>query len=139
MADLVVTAANVVEGSAPQTIQGFAGETITAGMSVYQAANGRWMKAKCGGTSIEAGVGTLIGIAVVGSLNNQPITVQIGGQVNVGATLTVGVIYCISATYGGLAPIADMVSTNKLTLMGLAVSASALDMSYARQTGVTMP
>lgn len=36
MSDLSVTAASCVQGSDARTVQGIAGETITAGMAVYK-------------------------------------------------------------------------------------------------------
>ena len=55
MADIAVTVANVLVGASPQVANGFAGEAILQGQSVYKAANGTWMKAQCDGTAIQAG------------------------------------------------------------------------------------
>lgn len=136
MADLTVTAASVT--GVTQSI--LAGETITAGMSVYlKTSNNRWMKAQCDGTAEEAGSGTDTGIALHGSLNGQPLIVQKTGICTPGATVAVGTIYCISATAGGICPIDDLVSTNKVSILGIGATASTLDMSIRSYTGYAVP
>lgn len=139
MADLTITAASVAPSTDAVTVHGTAGETITAGMSVYlnAAAPPRWMKAQCDGTAIESGYGSQgVGIARHGSLNGQPISVQTGGKIVVGATVVVGTMYAISATAGGICPMADLTTNNYVTPLGLATSTTVLDMSFARASGI---
>lgn len=128
MADLLVTAANCVPGSNARTVQGVAGETITAGMAVYKAAaTGKWMKADADGSG-EAH--TALGIALTSSSLNQPIVVQIGGDLTLGATLTANTPYFLSgATAGGICPIADVGTGEYLQEIGIAISASVLRMT----------
>lgn len=136
MADLTVTAASV--SGTTQTI--LAGETITAGMAVYlKSSNNRWMKAQCDGTAEEAGSGVRLGVALHGSLAGQPLIVQESGTISIGATVTVGVLYCVSATAGGICPQADLVSTNKITVIGMGATAETIDLARIGYTGLATP
>lgn len=134
MADLTVTAASCVPGSDARTQQGIAGETITAGMAVYKAAaTGKWMKADADGSG-EAH--TALGIALTGSSLNQPIVVQTGGDLTLGATLTANTPYFLSgATAGGICPIADVGTGEYLQEIGIAISTTVLRLTLT-STGV---
>jgi len=130
MADLSVTPASCVPGSDARTQQGIAGETITAGMAVYKAAaTGKWMKA-------DAEAHTALGIALTGSSLNQPIVVQTGGDLTLGATLTANTPYFLSgATAGGICPIADVGTGEYLQEIGIAISTTVLRLTLT-STGV---
>lgn len=134
MADLSVTAANCVPGSDARTVQGIAGETITAGMAVYKAAaTGKWMKADADGSG-EAH--TAVGIALTGSSLNQPIVVQTRGSITLGATLTANTSYFLSgATAGGICPVADVGTGEYLQLIGIATTTAVMKLSF-EATGV---
>lgn len=125
MADITQTAASVVK-AAPATLnqQYVAGETIAAGMPVYKnASDGKLYKAKCAGTLAEA---TVFGVALNSVSANQPITVQVAGQITIGATVAVGTVYVSSSTYGGIAPVADLTTGNYLSVIGFASTAGIL-------------
>jgi len=47
--------------------------------------------------------------------------------VNLGATLAVGTVYAVSATKGAIAPIADISSTQFVTVLGIATTTALLD------------
>lgn len=142
MADITVTAANTayVSGSVQRAYN--AGETITAGMSVYlKSSNSLWMKAKCAGTAEEAGNAVQTGIALHASLVNQPLAVQIDGVITIGGTVVVGSTYMISATYGGVCPVADLASTNKVSYLGVGLTATTIGLSTITKgyAGVAIP
>lgn len=132
MADLSQTAASVVQvatGSNPAKapLIGTAGATITAGKPVYlDTAENKWKLADNNVSALLAGSAGL-GIALCGASDGQPIAVHQGGDINIGATLTVGETYLVSATAGAIAPIAD-ISTNYVSVLGVAISASVLRM-----------
>lgn len=136
MADLSITAANVVPGSNANTVQGTAGETITAGQPVYKSSTtNKWMKADNNAASAEArGSDTSnFGIALTGSSLNQPIVVQKSGDITIGATLTAGTAYYLSDTAGGIVPLADIDTAGMYyVLLGLAKDTAilALDPQY---------
>jgi hypothetical protein len=137
MADLSITAANVEKASDAIYETGIAGDTITAGESVYKDASdsNKWKKAAANSTAAVAGSAGC-GIALNGAAAGQPLTVQTGGSLDLGATLTAGRIYVVSPTAaGGIAPYADLNTNHYLTILGYANAADNLVM-VNRVTGV---
>jgi uncharacterized phiE125 gp8 family phage protein len=89
IADLTITAASVLPGSGAVIQTGTAGEAVTAGQALYQkAADSKWYKADCNSATAEVRVAKAI--ALTGSAAGQPVVVQTGGQITIGATLTAG-------------------------------------------------
>jgi hypothetical protein len=128
MADVTITAANVVPGANARTVQGVGGATITAGQVVYQeAATGKWKLADADSATAE--VRQAKGIALTGCANNQPIVVQTDGDLTIGGTLTAGAAYYLSGTAGGICPVADVGAGEYVCLLGLAKSTSVLAMN----------
>jgi predicted transcriptional regulator len=118
MADLTITAANVVAGTGAILASGTAGETILAGQPLYlKSADGRLWKARCSGSTEES---TAAGIALHGATAGQPIVYETDGVLNIGATTVKTSAYVLSATAGGICPMADLVSTNKVVFLGYA-------------------
>lgn len=135
MADVSITAANVAKGTGATVESGIAGETLTAGQPVYKkASDSKMYKADANVTTAEA---TTIGVTLHGSLAGQPIQYQKGGEITIGGTIAVGGTYVVSATAGGIAPIADLVSTNYLTYLGYARTAAILVLNI-KVTGVAL-
>ncbi|MFA5897934.1 MAG: hypothetical protein WC829_02355 [Hyphomicrobium sp.] len=129
MADLTVTAASCVPGADARLETGTAGETITAGMPVYKASTGLWMKADSNSATALARQAT--GIAMTGSSLNQPIVVQKSGSLTLGATMTAGVAYYLSDTAGGICPVADVGAGEYVDIIGIATSATVLKLSFS--------
>lgn len=126
MADLSVTAASVLQGSNATLESGSAGETITAGQAVYLSA-GQYFKADCdAGTAAQR---VARGIALNGASAGQPLTIQRKGQITIGATMTAGLAYYLSKTAGGLCPVADIATGGYPCLIGIAQTATVLDIS----------
>jgi hypothetical protein len=137
MADLVITAANVAAGVGARTVTGTAGATITAGQVVYQdPADSRYKLADA--NSGTAAIRVPAGIALHGSLAGQPLTILVQGLITIGAAVSQGVAYYLSATPGGIAVAADMVTGVYPTIMGIAVSATVIDVQI-HQSGVAVP
>ena len=68
----------------------------------------------------------------------QPIEGLEGGELSVGANLTVGEILVLSATAGKICPRADLVTGNLLSIIGAPKSTSLL--AFGRlNTGVAVP
>lgn len=125
MADLTITAASVLAGANAVKKDGVAGETITAGKAVYLAsATKKWMLADSNSGTAEARKAG--GIALNGAALNQPLAVQISGDITIGATLTAGTAYYLSDTAGGVCPLADVGSGEYICQLGLAKSTSVL-------------
>lgn len=129
MADLVITAASVVAGSTATKESGTAGATITAGQVVYKdSADGKFKLADC--NSATAAVRSPYGIALNGASSNQPVSVLKEGPITIGATVTGGVAYYLSGTAGGIRPVADNVTGDYPTIIGIATSASVIDVLF---------
>lgn len=136
MADITITAANVVAGGSAVKVDGTAGATITAGQVVYRdASTGRYLLADC--DSATAAVRSPVGIALNGAANGQPVEVLTKGSVTIGATLTAGVAYYLSGTPGGICPVADLSTGDYPTIIGIARSTSVLDV-LIHESGVAL-
>lgn len=127
MADISITAANVVATATASMTHGTAGETIAQGKTVYKSSTtGKWMLADSNSATAEARVAAQV--ALCAASLNQPITVG-KGKITIGATLTPGLAYYQSDTPGGICPIADVGSGEYVCLIGLADSATVLDVN----------
>ena len=130
MADLTITAANVVPGADAKLELGFSGGTIVAGKAVYlDGADNKWKLAdNNAATAVER---KARGIALTGSSANQPVVVQLpGGDITIGAALTQGVAYYLSATAGGICPVADLSAGMYPQIIGVAKSATVLQLDF---------
>lgn len=136
MADLTITPANVVAGTGVKTRQGTAGEAIAAGKTVYKDPTDQKFKlADC--DSATPAVRRTTGIALHASGDNQPLLVLTEGPITIGATLTPGVAYYLSPTAGGICPVADLSTGDYPTIIGLAISATVLDVKL-HESGVAL-
>jgi hypothetical protein len=136
MADLVITAANVVVGAGAKTEHGTAGATVTAGQPVYEdATTGRFLLADNNSATVRAR--TPKGLALNGAANGQPLAIVTEGPVTIGATLTAGVAYYLSDTPGGIGPVADLASGEYPTIIGIAASTSVLNVNI-QSSGVAL-
>lgn len=139
MADLTITAANVQPGSGAAIRNGTAGATITAGQVVYldEATTGEWLLADADAASAVARGSGKIGIALNGASDGQPISVQTDGDITIGATMTAGVAYFLSPTAGGIAPYADILAGDFVTLVGVSTSTTVLSLGF-KYTAVSL-
>lgn len=139
MAILSITAASVAAGSdAQKDTGGLAGETITAGQLVYRkSTDSRWWLLQQDGTAEEAGVGVQTGIALHGSLAGQPLSVQTGGSITIGATIAAGVVYYGHDTAGGIGPVADNGSGDRIFIVGYGTSTTVMQL-LLRATGASL-
>lgn len=129
MADLTITAANVVAGTGAETENGSLGAAVTAGQVLYKAsADGLWYLAD--NNSATAAVRQATGIALNGGGIGQPVRVLRSGPVTIGATMTAGVTYYLSDTPGGICPIADVGSGEYSCIVGIATSTTVLDVKF---------
>lgn len=136
MADLSITTGNVVVAGSAQTTVGTAGATITAGQVVYQdAADGKYKLADC--DSATAAVRSPVGIALNGAADGQPLSIIQRGPVTIGATMTAGTAYYLSATAGGIAPVGDLTTGDYPVIVGVATSATVLKVDFI-ETGVEL-
>jgi hypothetical protein len=135
MADLSITAANVIAGSDAVRESGTAGATITAGQAVYLDTTD--MKYKLADSNGAAALRVPNGIALHGAANNQPIVLQKDGDLTIGATMVAGVAYYLSDTPGGICPVADLASGEYPCIVGIAKSTSVLSV-HIQPSGVAL-
>jgi hypothetical protein len=124
--DLSITAANVkiVDENATVTKVRF-GETVTQGQAVYSKdADGRYWKADADSATAEVTEAEAI-VLTPGSAGEYGYIVK-AGLVSMGATLTVGEIYVLSDTAGGVRPEADIGSGDTVVILGVATTTSQL-------------
>ena len=134
MAALTITAANVLKGSNATLVNGTAGATITAGQLVYLDSATNTYKLT---DSDVVAAASAAGIALHGSLANQPLQILAAGPITVGATMTAGVVYYASPTAGGIGPVADLVATNRSIVVGVATSTTVLNVQIV-DSGVVL-
>ena len=124
MADLSITASDVLKTTTTKTYQGVAGATVTAGQPVYADAadSGKYQPADADASATSAA----IGIATHGAAAGQPLIVAQYGSLTLSAVMTAGEVYCVSTTAGGIAPVGDLTSGNYVTVLGVATTTSNL-------------
>lgn len=123
MTDITITPANVTPGTGAVIGQGTAGATITAGQAVYRDSTDGLLKLA---DADAVDTADAAGIALHGASSGQPLQYQYGGVINIGATVSVGETYALSATPGGVCPEADLMIGDYVSLLGVGVSASAI-------------
>lgn len=131
MADLVLTAASVLASSDATIENGRAGATITAGQVVaLNTTTGKYVLADADGA---AGIDRPRGIALNGAADGQPLAIVKSGDVTFNAVLTAGVTYYLSPSPGGIAPRADVLAGDIVSILGIAKSTTvlALDIQYS--------
>ena len=127
MADLSITAANVLLQNGGLRFAGTAGVAVTAGQVVYLEASTQTLKL-CDVNSATAEARVPYGIALHAAGAGQPLTVATSGPVAIGATMTAGVAYYASGTPGGIRPAADNTTGDYVALLGLAASTTVLNL-----------
>ena len=126
MPDLVLVPAEVLPGAGAAYTNGSAGAAVTAGQVCYLDAASKTFK--LADATDTAATATVRGIALHGATAGQPLTLQSGGDIvlGAGAALVVGGLYVLSGTAGGIAPVAELLAAMHTTLLGVAVSATTL-------------
>jgi hypothetical protein len=135
MADLTITPANVKPSGTTLIDYGhLSGATLTQGESVYlDAATNTYKAADCDA----AGAKSVDGVTLNAASSGQPVAVATGGDINPGAAVVPGTVYCVSATAGGICPQADITTGDDVIIIGVATSASNLRIRK-QVTGVTL-
>ncbi|MGQ3299643.1 hypothetical protein [Reyranella sp.] len=137
MADLSITAASVLAGATALVEHGEkAGATLVAGQVVYKD-NADFRLKLSDNDSGTPGVRTVLGITLNGGAAGQPVSIVKKGPVTLNAVLTAGVVYGVSSTPGGIAPLADVASGDDVIILGVALSTTVLDLQI-NDTGVTL-
>jgi hypothetical protein len=132
MADLSITAANVVAGSGAVKKTGLAGATITAGQVVYlDSATGSYKLADTDSATAAVRDPSTGGIALHAAASGQPLTIITSGPVTIGASILAGVFYYLSGNAGGICPIADVAAGDYPCVIGYGISTTVLQVKIA--------
>lgn len=125
MADLTITASSVKPvGANAQVKCLLMGESVAQGDVVYlDSSDNKYYKADADLSQASA---TATGICLTPASADGYSMVMTSGTINLGATLTKGELYCVSATGGKIAPFSDLVAGDWITFLGVAKSASEL-------------
>lgn len=124
--DLTITASDVLEGSGAGVGNGIAGATIAAGEVVYEDAADS-AKLKLADANTSSATAAVKGIAINSAAAGQRVSYVKSGPTTLGAVLTVGKVYVLSATAGKIAPVADLASGWRTSILGVAKSTTSLD------------
>ena len=132
MADLTITASQVLASTGAVVSNGMAGATITAGQPLYKdSTDSNKIKLAVATSSAAA---DCVGIALHAALSGQPIQYQTAGTITLGAAAapTKAMRYTLSGSAGGIAPDVDaddVVSGEFATYLGTADASNGLLMS----------
>ena len=137
MADITVTAANVVKSTGATTGRGTAGATITAGQTLYKDTTDS-SSLKLADADDSQATALVAGISLHGASSGQPIEYQTGGQINPGGTVAIGTRYFASGNAGGIAPFGDLAQNDWVSQIGVGISSSIIDMGIDN-SGVQVP
>jgi hypothetical protein len=137
MADITITAANVLPGAGARVRHGVtAGATIAAGKTVVRdPTTDKYVLSDSNHATVA--LRKVNGIALNAASDGQPFSMLEGGPITIGATLTAGAGYYLSETPGGIQPVADLASGERSVLLGLATSTTVLDVEI-QDSGVTI-
>ncbi len=125
MAAISVTASAVAPGTDCNIVQAIAGTTITAGQPLYiDTANGNVMKVA--DADLSALGATVAGISMNGASTGQLVFYANAGFVTFNAVLTAGKAYVLGANPGDICPIADLTTSWRTSLLGIAYSTTSL-------------
>ncbi len=126
MADLSITATQVLPGEDATIVSGVLGATVTTGMTLYlDRETTRYLAADANLTQASADA---VGIALNGGGVGQSVRVQTEGTVilGAGAAPVLGTIYVVSGTPGGIAPAADLATGWWRTVLGVGDAGNSL-------------
>lgn len=126
MVDLTLTPASVVSDPATRVlVQEWALEALTAGKVVYKRdTDGQIGLADSNAASAE--VRKVLGVVLHSASPGHPAVVLREGDLTLGAVLTAGVTYYLSKNPGNICPVADLVTGDYATILGIAISTSVL-------------
>ncbi|RWO08226.1 hypothetical protein [Mesorhizobium sp.] len=123
MADITITASAVLASSTATVENGTAGAAVTAGQTVYLSpTTGKYELADADGA---ADLRRPRGIALHSAGIGQPLRIHKEGDLTMDG-LTAGVTYYQSPNPGGIAPRADVLTGDYVTVIGVAKSTTVL-------------
>lgn len=137
MTDLVITPANVqpVAGSTILSNQYYCGTTLlTQGQPVYYDPAVKLLKPS---SAMTTSAPSTLGITMSQAAFGQPVSIAVAGDIAVGATLTPGAVYIVSANQGNLAPVSDLTTGMYPMVAFIAYSSSQATLSLVSNSPPT--
>lgn len=123
MADLTITASDVVSDGTGIKETANAGAAISAGQIVFKDTNGVFQLSDANDPALDE----VSGLALNAAATGQPVTVaKIGSNVTLGSVLSPGTPYYLSSNPGMISPFADVVTGDRAIFLGIARSATVL-------------
>lgn len=137
MANLTQTAANVgIQGSC-QLASVKVGEAVTQGQpGYYNSSDTQYYQSDANASSTTAAARGIF-LTAQSTVGNSAVF-AFEGDVNLGATLTIGETYVVSATKGAICPLSDLTTGDYVTVLGVASAAGTLKLKV-NSTGVAKP
>ena len=137
MADLTINAADVVP-PATGVNAGTAGDAVAAGQSGYlDSTDGN--RVKLADADNTAATAEAVGVAVNSAPKaGQPVSYLTLGDLTVTSGVTVGEIYVVSGTAGGVAPEGDLASSDYVTILGIGKTATSIAVKV-HVSGIQVP
>jgi hypothetical protein len=134
VANLTITAAEVLQSSTGRVSPGVCGETLAAGDVVYKD-SGDSNKLKLGDSNHSTTAkSVIVGIMVNGGAAGQPAdycSKDSGFTIGTTAAPVAGEVYCLSTTAGKLCPLSDFGTANtaRVSIIGVGKAAGGLNLS----------
>lgn len=126
MADLTITASQVLKGTTAELLYGVGAATWTQGQVMYQNSAGKYDLADADNTQATSGA-KMIALNS-GSADQEVVGVRRGLiTIGAGAAPTKGTIYVVSGTAGGIAPSADLAAGDWVVILGVANGSNQID------------
>lgn len=127
MADLTITAASVkVKSVTSQPLLGVVGESVTQGQPCYlKSSDSKYWKADA--DTLAEAAATVVALTPAAT-DGYALFAKAGATIDLGATLTVGQVYVVSATAGGICPYADLGSGDFVTIIGVPTAADSIEL-----------
>lgn len=131
MADITQTPANVKSGINAITSLVRAGEAITQGQPVYlSTTDGKYYRADAN----DSAKYNATAIALTPAATDEYFLIQTAGQMNLGATLTTGSVYVVSANVGAIAPVADIATGWYPSILAISISTTVVILVFKAGT-----
>jgi hypothetical protein len=132
--DIAITPANVIPSSAAaQSGAGKAGATIVAGQTLYKAADGTLKLCDSNGASP---IYKFFGISTNSAAPGQLVAyVTLDPALAIGGVHLAGTVLKTSVTPGGMAPIADAIAGEFVTVLGVVNADGTLNLNPSTSTG----
>lgn len=131
MADITIQPTAIIATSNVQSIEGTAGETITAGKPCYRDSSDKTIKLT---DSNHTSMTALVGVALHGASASQPVKVATSGDMTyTGSSLVAGKIYVCSTNAGAICPVDDLPAPTSsgayVSIVGVASSTTNLKLN----------